>query len=85
MYFLSFLRFTLIIHTVDCASIDFFKSGKYNATYESERAAEEFQDALNHVIENDMKQKLASARAISLMCFESDVMFPFREKVGHIC
>ncbi|XP_060586448.1 uncharacterized protein LOC132742139, partial [Ruditapes philippinarum] len=54
-----------------CPDILTLHSGD-NATYESERAAEEFQDALNHVIENDMKQKLASARAVSLMCDESD-------------
>ncbi|XP_060606407.1 zinc finger protein 862-like [Ruditapes philippinarum] len=54
-----------------CPDILTLHSGD-NATYVSERAAEEFQDALNHVIENGMKQKLASARAISLMCDESD-------------
>lgn len=54
-----------------CPDIVSLHSGD-NATYESERAAEEFQDALNQVIENEMKQKLASASAVSLMCDESD-------------
>lgn len=43
-----------------------------NAAYESEKVAKDFQDTLNQVIENDLKQKLASACTVYPICDESD-------------
>lgn len=54
-----------------CADIENLYSGD-NATYQSERSAEDFQEAISTVIENNLKRKLASANFVSLMCDESD-------------
>ncbi|KAL5021507.1 hypothetical protein ScPMuIL_000662 [Solemya velum] len=51
---------------------DRFKNCGDNATYQSERSAEDFQEAISTVIENNLKRKLASANFVSLMCDESD-------------
>lgn len=54
-----------------CPDIESLYSGD-NATYQSGRAAEDFQDAICQVIETDLKQKIASSNVVSLMCDESD-------------
>ena len=54
-----------------CPDIDNLHSGD-NATYTSDRSAEEFQDAISQVIENDLTCKLKNCNIVSLMCDESD-------------
>ena len=54
-----------------CPNIENLYSGD-NASYQSDRAAEEFQDAICRVIEKDLKEKVSSSNIVSLMCDESD-------------
>ena len=54
-----------------CPNIENLYSGD-NASYQSDRAAEEFQDAICRVIEKDLKEKVLYSNIVFLMCDESD-------------
>ena len=54
-----------------CPNIENLYSGD-NASYQSDRAAEEFQGAICRVIEKGLKEKVSSSNIVFLMCDESD-------------
>ena len=54
-----------------CPNIENLYSGD-NASYQSDRAVEEFQDAICRVIDKDLKEKVSSSNIVSLMYDESD-------------